>query len=395
MSTILVTEQLIEEVKDTVIGWRRYLHQHPELSFQEEKTSQFVYEMLESFGGLEITRPTKTCVMAVLKGNQPGRVLAMRADMDALAIMEENDFEFVSENPGVMHACGHDGHTAMLLGAAKVLTQLKDQIIGEVRFIFQHAEEIPPGGAAEMVKAGVLEGADYVIGLHLSSPIPTGKIGIGYGTLSANCDVFNIAINGKGGHSSQPNTAIDPVVISAQVVTNLQSIVSRNIATREKVVLSVTQIHGGTAQNIIPQSVTLNGTVRSFDPDIRKKVPELMERIVKGITDAHGASYEFDYEFGYSSVVNEEKLTAKMENVIESALGEEFILRLPSCFMMGSEDFSAFSEEVPGCFLLVAAGNEEKGIIHPHHHPRFSVDEAALEHGMKILVEAPLRLNKE
>ncbi|MFD0047968.1 amidohydrolase [Actinomycetes bacterium NPDC127524] len=395
MSTILVTEQLIEEVKDTVIGWRRYLHQHPELSFQEEKTSQFVYEMLESFGGLEITRPTKTSVMAVLKGNQHGRVLAMRADMDALAIMEENDFEFVSENPGVMHACGHDGHTAMLLGAAKVLTQLKDQIIGEVRFIFQHAEEVPPGGAAEMVKAGVLEGADYVIGLHLSSPIPTGKIGIGYGTLSANCDVFNIAINGKGGHSSQPNTAIDPVVISAQVVTNLQSIVSRNIATREKVVLSVTQIHGGTAQNIIPQSVTLNGTVRSFDPDIRKKVPELMERIVKGITDAHGASYDFEYEFGYSSVVNEEKLTAKMENVIESALGEEFILRLPSCFMMGSEDFSAFSEEVPGCFLLVAAGNEEKGIIHPHHHPRFSVDEAALEHGMKILVEAPLRLNKE
>ncbi|MDQ0862203.1 amidohydrolase [Bacillus sp. V2I10] len=394
IGTIKVDE-LIHSVKDTVIEWRRYLHQHPELSFKEKKTSQFVYETLESFRNLQISRPTKTSVVARLIGTQPGRVLALRADMDALPIHEENDFDFVSKNPGVMHACGHDGHTAMLLGAAKVLSQLKDHISGEVRFLFQHAEELPPGGAAEMVNAGVLDGVDQIIGLHLASPFQTGKIGIGYGPVSANCDVFNITIKGKGGHSSQPNTAIDPVVISAEVVSNLQHIVSRNIATSEKSVISVTQIHGGSAQNIIPQSVELNGTVRSFDPKVREEIPKLMERIVKGITEAHGAWYDFDYEFGYSSVVNEEKLTKKMEELIGEVLGEEFILHLESGAMMGSEDFSAFSQVVPGCFLMVAAGNEEMGMVYPHHHPRFSVDEAALEHGLKLLVHAPFKLNKK
>lgn len=386
---------LIDSVKDTVVEWRRYLHQNPELSFQEEKTSQFVYEKLESFGNLELLRPTKTSVVARLIGNKPGRVIALRADMDALPIEEENDFDFVSQNPGVMHACGHDGHTAMLLGAAQVLSQLKDQLSGEVRFLFQHAEEVPPGGAMEMVQAGVLDGVDQVIGLHLASPIPTGRIGVGYGPVSANCDVFTISINGKGGHSSQPDTAIDPVVISAQVVSNLQSIISRNIATSEKAVVSVTQIHGGSAQNIIPQAVELNGTVRSFDPKVRAEIPKLMERIVKGITEAHGATYDFTYEFGYSSVVNEENLTRQMEELIGEVLGEEFILPLEQGTMMGSEDFSAFSDVVPGCFLMVAAGNKEKGIIYPHHHPKFSVDEASLEHGLKLLVYAPFKLNKE
>lgn len=394
MIETIKVDELIASVKDLVINWRRYLHQNPELSFQEEKTAQFVYETLKSFGNLEITRPTKTSVVARLIGIQPGRVLALRADMDALPIHEENDFEFVSRNPGVMHACGHDGHTAMLLGAAKVLCQLKDQLCGEVRFLFQHAEELPPGGAIEMVKAGVLDGVDQVIGLHLASPFQTGKIGIGYGPVSANCDAFTITIKGKGGHSSQPDTAIDPVVISAQVVSNLQHIVSRNIATSEKAVVSVTQIHGGSAQNIIPQSVELNGTVRSFNPTVREEIPNLMERIVKGITEAHSATYKFDYKFGYSTVVNEEKLTKKMEDLIREVLGKEFILHLEPCAMMGSEDFSAFSQVVPGCFLMVAAGNEEQGIVYPHHHPRFSVDEAALEHGVKLLVHAPLKLNK-
>jgi amidohydrolase len=382
-------EELISSVKDTVTEWRRYLHQNPELSFQEVNTSQFVYETLESFGNLSVSRPTKTSVVARLVGDQPGNILAMRADMDALPIKEENDFEFVSNNPGVMHACGHDGHTAMMLGAAKVLSQLKGQIKGEVRFIFQHAEEVPPGGAREMVQAGVLEGVDHVIGLHLASPFETGQIGVGYGPVSANCDVFDITITGKGGHSSQPNTAVDPIVIGSQVVNNLQSIVSRNIATSEKVVLTVTQFHGGSAQNIIPQSVKLNGTVRSFNQEVRNEIPNLMERIIKGVTEAHGASYSFDYEFGYSSVVNDQKLTEKLEGMIEEVLGKEFITYMETGTMMGSEDFSAFSDAVPGCFLMVAAGNEKQGIIHPHHHPSFTVDEAALEHGVKILVHAP------
>lgn len=387
-------EDLIDTVKDTVIEWRRYLHQNPELSFQEVKTSQFVFDTLQSFGNLEVTRPTKTSVLAKLIGNEPGSVLAMRADMDALPIQEENDFSFNSKKPGVMHACGHDGHTAMMLGAAKILSQLKDQLKGEVRFIFQHAEELPPGGAQEMVKAGVLTGVDEVIGLHLASPFEKGKIGVAYGTLTANCDIFDIEVIGKGGHSSQPNTAIDPVTISSQVVNNLQHIVARNIATSEKVVVSVTKITGGSAQNIIPQSVKLKGTVRTFDQKVREEIPGLMERIVKGITEAHGATYNFNYEFGYGSVVNDEHLTKKIEETIEDVLGEEYVMHLEQGAMMGSEDFSAFSKEVPGCFLLVAAGNEEEGIVYPHHHPRFTVDEDALEHGLKILVHAPFKVIK-
>lgn len=199
MSQTIFIQDLIEDVKDEVIGWRRYLHMYPELSFQEEKTAQFVYETLQTFGDLEISRPTKTSVMARLIGQQPGKVIALRADMDALPIEEENDLDFVSQNPGAMHACGHDGHTAMLLGAAKILTQLKDHIKGEVRFLFQHAEELPPGGAQEMVKAGVLDGVDMIIGTHLMSTLPLGKIGLSYGPMMAGADTFNIPWLVRGG----------------------------------------------------------------------------------------------------------------------------------------------------------------------------------------------------
>jgi amidohydrolase len=219
---------LLDSVADDVIQWRRHLHKYPELSFQEEKTAAFVYERLQSFGNLELSRPTRTSVVARLVGAQPGPVIGLRADMDALAIQEENDFPFASAVPGVMHACGHDGHTAMLLGAASVLSRLRDQIRGEVRFIFQHAEEMHPGGAREMVEAGVAEGIDAMLAIHLMAYIPVGKIGIAYGPVTANSDRFEITIQGKGGHASAPHTAIDPVAIGAQVIANLQQIVSRN-----------------------------------------------------------------------------------------------------------------------------------------------------------------------
>src|SRR5579875_820839 len=244
-------QSYVDEVKEDVIRWRRHLHQNPELSFEEKKTSQFVYETLQSFGGLELSRPTKTSVLARLIGTHPGPILALRADMDALPIVEENTFEFASNTPGKMHACGHDGHTAMLLGTAKILTKFKDFIHGEVRFIFQHAEELFPGGAQQMVDAGVMEGVESVIGIHLWSPIPVGKIAIRSGPFMAGPDTFYITIRGKGGHAAQPNLTVDPVVIAAQVVTNLQHIVSRNIDPLDPVVLSVTQFHEGTAHNII------------------------------------------------------------------------------------------------------------------------------------------------
>jgi amidohydrolase len=381
---------LVKQTKEEVINWRRYLHQNPELSFQEEKTSQFIYDTLQTFGNLEITRPTKTSVMARLIGSQPGKVLAIRADMDALPIEEENTFEFASKNPGVMHACGHDGHTAMLLGTAKILSGMKDQIKGEVRFFFQHAEELFPGGAEEMVEAGVMEGVDLVIGAHLWSPMEIGKVGIVYGSMMAGPDTFYITVKGKGGHAALPHNTVDSIAIAAQVVTNLQHIVSRNTDPLDNLVLSVTQFVAGTTHNVIPGAVEICGTVRSFDERFRESVPQLMERIIKGITEAHGATYEFKYECGYRPVINDHEVTKYIEETILEVFGEETLdMMRPN---MGGEDFSAFQQKAPGTYFYVGAGNKAKDITYPHHHARFTVDEDALEIGVKTFVHAAFKI---
>ncbi|NHC40454.1 amidohydrolase [Bacillus sp. MM2020_1] len=385
-------EDVLEAVKDEVVEWRRYFHQNPELSYQEVNTSQFVFDTLKAFGNLEVTRPTKTSVMARLLGARPGKVLAMRADMDALPIKEETCLPFASKNPGVMHACGHDGHTAMLLGAAKILVQMQDQIEGEVRFIFQHAEEAFPGGAKEMMAAGVLEGVDEIIGLHVFSFIPEGKIGIAYGHFTANSDTFDIEVVGKGGHSSQPQDSVDPIAIGAQVVTNLQHIISRNVDPTERVVVSITEFHGGTAKNIIPDTIKIGGSVRSFSQEVRVEVSKLIEKITKGITEAHNASYVYHYEFGYASVFNNHDTTKKMERLIEEEMGSEYILKVSP--FMGGEDFSAFLQEVPGCFIGIGASFKEAERNYPHHHPRFDIDENSLQTGLKLLVNAPFHLLK-
>ncbi|MGG4440099.1 M20 family metallopeptidase [Brevibacillus fortis] len=389
-TAVVTLNKAVEEIKDQVIAWRRYLHENPELSFHEEKTAQFVYETLLGFGNLEVSRPTKNSVMARLIGSEPGKVLAMRADMDALPITEENTFEFVSKNPGVMHACGHDGHTSMLLGTAKLLSGMKDQIKGEVRFFFQHAEEVFPGGAEEMVQAGVMDGVDMVIGTHLWSTMEFGTVGICPGPMMAAPDTFWITVLGKGGHAALPHQTIDSIAIAAQVVTNLQHIVSRNADPLDNLVLSVTQFVGGTTHNVIPGAVEICGTVRSFDKDLRESVPGLMERVIKGITEAHGAAYKFKYEFGYRPVINDAEVTKLMEEVVEESLGAEWVEHMRPT--MGGEDFSAFQQKAPGCFFYVAAGNKEKGITYPHHHPRFTIDEAALEVGVKMFVNAARKI---
>ncbi|WP_211061974.1 M20 family metallopeptidase [Heyndrickxia faecalis] len=383
-------DALVEQVREDVIHWRRHLHQNPELSFQEVETSQFIYDTLASFGGLALSRPTKTSVVARLKGAKPGRVLAIRADMDALPIQEENSFDFVSQHDGVMHACGHDGHTAMLLGAAKILAGLKDQIAGEIRFLFQHAEEQLPGGAEEMVQAGVMDGVDQVIGAHLWSPLEAGKIELVSGPMMAAPDAFYITINGKGGHGAQPHLAIDSIAIGAQVVTNLQHIVSRNIDPLDPVVLSVTQFIAGTAHNVIPGSVFISGTVRTFKPALQEEVIRLMERVVKGVTEAHGAAYDFQYVKGYRPVINDPEVTAKLREVLVEAFGEDAIQDgVPT---MGGEDFSGFQQKAPGTFFFIGAGNADKGIVYPHHHARFTVDEDVLPYGVKAFVAASLTL---
>lgn len=385
-----VSEEILRQVKEEVIEWRRYLHQYPELSFQEEKTAQFVFEKLESFGNLELSRPTPTSVMARLIGNKPGKVIAIRADMDALPIQEENTFPYASKNPGVMHACGHDGHTAMLLGAAKVLSTMKDEIAGEVRFLFQHAEELLPGGAEEMVAAGVMDGVDAVIGSHLWSSLETGKIGIVYGPMMASPDVFRITIQGKGGHAASPHQTVDSIAIGAQVVTNLQHIVSRQTDPLERLVVSVTQFIAGTTHNIIPEKAEIVGTVRSFNPELRQEVPGWIEQIVKGITTAHGAIYKFSYEHGYRPVINDHQVTQIVEETVREIFGEETIAHLEP--NMGGEDFSAFQQKAPGCFFYTGSGNPAKESTYPHHHPRFTIDEDALENGMKVFVHSAFKL---
>lgn len=258
-------EEWPEGLAEQLVAWRRHLHRHPELSFQEENTARFVTDTLASFGGLELSHPTPTSVVARLTGAKPGKILALRADMDALPILEENEFEFASGKPGVMHACGHDGHTAMLLAAARLLTERRDKLHGEIRFIFQHAEELPPGGAIELVEAGVMDGVDWVFGEHLASQLPVGQIGIAYGDMAASPDNFTIFIKGYGGHAGFPHRAVDTIAVGAQIVANVQHIVSRYTNPLDRLVVSVTQFTAGASHNVIPDTAILKGTVRSFE----------------------------------------------------------------------------------------------------------------------------------
>ena len=373
-----------------MVGWRRHLHRNPEVSFHEEQTARYVRETLESFGGLEISRPTENSVVARLVGDKPGRTIALRADIDALPITEENDFDFASQNPGAMHACGHDGHTAMLLGAAEVLSGMREELAGEVRFVFQHAEELFPGGAEELVEAGVMDGVDAAVGVHLWAPLPVGKVGVTYGPMMAAPDVFNLTVSGKGGHAAMPHQTVDSIAVGAQVVTNLQHVVARETDPMANVVLSVTRFEGGTAHNVIPGSVEMQGTVRTLDAAVRDRMPGIMERVINGVTSAHGADYEFSYDRGYRPVVNDDGLTGEIEETARDVVGGENVEVMPP--NMGGEDFSAYGQRVPAAFYLIGAGNETRGITAPHHHPRFTIDEDALAVGLKMHLAVVTRM---
>lgn len=377
---------LAEEVADDVVAWRRHLHRHPELSFHEHATADFVAERLASIGGFTITRPTATSVVGVLRGGQPGPVLAVRADMDALPIDEESGVPFASENPGVMHACGHDGHTAVLLGVAHILGARRELVHGELRFLFQHAEELFPGGAQQLVDVGVLDGVETVLGLHLMADGPSGALMLRAGPAMAAPDTFSITVRGKGGHGAMPQTAVDPVAIGAQIVGNLHQLVSRAIDPVEPVVVSVTRFHAGSADNVIPDSAELGGTVRTFDADLRDSMPALMERVVKGLTEAHGAGYDFAYERGYRALVNDDSVTERLRGAFEATFGAERVATPPR--IMGGEDFSAYLAVRPGTFFFVGARPPAPEVAYPHHHPRFAIDEAALPVAVEAFLTA-------
>lgn len=379
------------QLESQIIAWRRHLHLYPELSFQEHQTSTYVEAALSGSPQLRVQRLTPTSVLAVLATGRLGPVALLRADMDALPIQEETAAPYASTTPGVMHACGHDGHTAMLLGAVQALCDRQDQLRGEVRFIFQHAEEMPPGGAVELVEAGLLNGVSYALGAHLWSAGPSGYIGLSSGPQTAAPDRFDIRIRGKGGHAAMPHQTVDPVVVAAQVITAFQSIVSRTLDPLDSAVLSVTQLNAGSAYNVIPDEVQLQGTVRTFKAEVRQAVPRQMKALLDGIATGFGARASMELHLGYPSVINDDDLTRQVHEIAVAALGESRVVTIePS---MAGEDFAYVAQSVPACFFSVGSGNPAAGITYPHHHPKFDIDEPALKAGTALFVNAVLTLN--
>lgn len=374
---------------EKIIQWRRHIHKHPELSFEEVNTSQYVADILMSFGNIEVTRPTKTSVLGILKGAKKGRKVAFRADMDALPIQEATDLSFSSEVKKVSHACGHDAHTAMLLGTAATLSKLQDNIRGTVYFIFQHAEEIPPGGAIEIVESEALKGIEAIFGMHVIPDFPVGYIGLlPDHAASTASDVMELKIIGKGSHGSMPHLGIDPVVIGAEIVTAFQTIVSRNVTPGELTVISVGKFQSGDVANVIPNVAELSATIRTTSTKTRLLVEDRIKTLVKNIVQAHGATYELDYLTGYPSIMNAPELNALVEQSATTALGEDKVFQAP--MMTASEDFSRYKAIAPICFSILGVGEGPA-----NHNPGFNIDESALENGVKTQVQTILDfLNK-
>ncbi|WP_217587444.1 M20 metallopeptidase family protein [Lentibacillus saliphilus] len=377
--------------EDNIIEWRRHLHQNPELSFKEYNTSQFIYDTLAEFPNLELTRPTETSVVAILKGGAgEGKTIALRADMDALPIEEETDVAFKSKNQGVMHACGHDTHVAMLLGAAQVLSGMKEDLAGTVKFIFQHAEEQVPGGAQEIVDAGVLKDVDEIYGIHILPTFKKGSMGIVDGPATIAADGFYLKIQGKGSHASTPELAIDPIIVGSELVQALQTVRSRSVKSSENAILSVGEFISGQAPNIIPDTAKLSCSIRSFSEETRDLIETRVKDIIEHVTKAHGASYELDYIRGYSPVINDHDLAVKAKQAAINALGEDLVYDANT--LMASEDFSAYTKVVPGCFMFLGAGTEEDGIKYFNHNPKFDVVEESMFNGTKVEVQVILDL---
>jgi amidohydrolase len=377
----------VAQLADSVIELRRTLHQWPELGFQEQRTSALVAEHLQALG-LEVRAGiAQTGVLGVLRGEREGKTVLLRADMDGLPIEEASGAPYASQNHGVMHACGHDGHTAILLTVAKVLAQRRQQFSGTVKFAFQPAEELPPGGAKGMIEAGVLEnpGVDAAFGLHLWNSLPVGKIGVDEGPIMASVDRFDIVIKGVGGHGAYPHTGVDPIVAGSHVVAALQTVVSREVPPLAPVVVTVGKFQGGTAFNVIPSQAELSGTVRTVDARIRQEMPARLERIVRGITSGLRAEYTFNYAFGYPVTVNDVNKAQFARQVAAAIVGDANVVS--AGMTMGAEDMSYFLEAVSGCYLRLGSGNPDKGLIHPHHSALFNFDEAALPIGVDLLTQ--------
>lgn len=366
----------LEEVFPEVVEFRRDLHMYPELSHTEVNTPKKVAEYLTSLGIDVRTEVGGRGVVGTLKGGKPGKTVALRADFDALPIQEETDLEFKSRVPGVMHACGHDIHTAGLLGVAKVLSEVRDEIPGNIVFIHQFAEEVIPGGAKFMVEDGCLDGVDVVYGAHVSSANPLGQINLKEGEAMACGDTFEIKISGKGGHAASPHLGVDPLVVGSQILLNLQPIVSRQVNPVKPAVVTVATFQGGDSFNVIPDTARLAGTVRTFDADVRDLIEASIEQIATSTANALGAKIEYNYVRGYPAVVNDPAETKRVERIATKLFGEEKIKHISK--QMGMEDFAYYLLEKPGTFFWVGGKVEDESKVFPHHHPRFDVDEKSM-----------------
>lgn len=367
---------------------RRDFHRHPELGFQEVRTAGIVARELSEIG-LEVqTGIAGSGVVALLRGSRPGRVVLARADMDALPITEESEAEYASQTKGIMHACGHDGHTAILLGVARLLAAHCEELCGAVKFVFQPAEE-GMGGALRMIEAGVLDNpqVDLALALHLWNERPLGWFGIPGGPALAGAEIFEIKVRGKGGHGAVPHQSIDPVLAASQIVVALQSIVARNVEPLKAAVVSVCTIHGGEAFNVIPQEVKLSGTIRTFEPQVHEKVLERFEVIVYGLAETMGCQAELELKQVAPAVINRADLAARWQ-ALARQLFPDADVDGNNYVSMGSEDMAFFLERVPGCFAFVGSANREKGLTAGHHHPRFDFDEEALPRAAALLAAA-------
>lgn len=381
--------QRIEEIFPQVVQWRRYLHQHPEPSYHEEQTAKMVAEHLISLG-LEVkTGIGGHGVTGLLRGEKSGPTIALRADMDALPIQDEKDCSYRSTVPGVMHACGHDGHTAILLGVATLLQRMKLHLRGNILFLFQPAEELPPGGAKQMIAEGVLTSVDAIYGLHLWSPMPVGKVGYFPQEAMAAGDGFEIEIIGKGGHGGLPHQTIDAVMIASHLVVNLQSIISRQLDPLRSGVITVGEIKGGSAFNVIAERCKVTGTTRSFDSETRQYLLDSVEKVTKSTCSMFGASSHVTIHQGYPALVNHPSHSEQVKQSAQKVVGHENVVEMER--IMGSEDFAYYLEKVPGSFFFVGAGNREKKITAPHHHPSFDIDESAMKIGIHCFINLILQ----
>jgi amidohydrolase len=385
----MISKEVIN-LEDEIIRLRREFHRHPELGLEERWTVHAIAEYLGQLGLDVRTGVGRTGVLGSLSGKGPGKTLLLRADMDALPIQEENEIPYKSQNDGVMHACAHDGHMAILLAVARILSHRRETFSGQIKFVFQPGEE-GFAGARLMIEDGVLTDprVDAAFALHLMNQMPSGVIGMRSGAFMASMDAFEIKIMGKGGHAAMPEGGVDAILMSAQVVSTLQTLISKEVSPLTPLVVHVGTIHGGSAFNIVADQVELKGTVRTLDETLQKSVPERMDRIIEGVTGALRGTHNLDYRFGYPQLANDEDMVRLVQGVAAHVVGEEQTIEIPPS--MVTDDFAFFLKEVPGCYFFVGAGNPERGLDHPHHNARFDFDENAMLVGAEMMVRVALK----